>query len=125
MKKKKELSGDKLKWIVQLDYKENFVLLTQEEYEVYSAEVLKDSPKPFFGIKRTSELISTRPISIKQNPEWRDPKLSKAKEILYRLQKDFLERKENGEVLTWEEYRKEKKDKIKKEMDDFMKEIEK
>jgi len=120
----KELSGDKLKWVVQLDYRENFVFLTQEEYEVYSAEIQKDTPKPFFGIKRTGELISTRPISIKLNPEWSDPKETKAKEIFYRLRKDYLERRTRGETITWEEYKKEKKTEIKSEYEDFIKELE-
>ena len=104
MKKKEESFGDNFKWVVQLDYQGNLVFLTQEEYEVYSSEVLKDNPKPLFGIKRTKELITTKPIAVQLNPAWIDPE-KKAKILRKReLLEEYESLKGRGIVKNVQEF---------------------
>jgi len=94
--KVEESDTSSLKWVVQLDYQGSLVFLTQKEYEAYSDEIMKDAPKPFVQIDRTGEIITTKPVSVQQNPNWIDMK--KKEKILKKreLIDEYSELKQQG-----------------------------
>lgn len=115
------------KWLVVYNYGDSgSVYLNQKEYE-WLNEAVKEAHKSgqIEHVKlEDGSLITTAFKTLTLNPEWSDPKETKAKEIFYRLRKDYLERRTRGETITWEEYKKEKKSEIKSEYEEFLKELE-
>ena len=115
------------KWLVVYNYGDSgSVYLGQKEYE-WLNEAVKEAHKTGqvqYTKLEDGSLITTTFKTLTLNPQWSDPKENKAKEIFYRLRKDYLERRTRGETITWEEYKKEKKIEIKSEYEGFIKELE-
>jgi hypothetical protein len=114
------------KWLVIYNYGDNgSVYLNQKEYE-WLNDAIKEANKTGqvqYVKLEDGTFITTSLKTVIPNPEWVDPKKQKAKEMFYRLRKDYLERRTRGENITWEEYKKEKRVKIKAEYEDFLKDL--
>lgn len=114
----------KPKWEVIYSYGEKgSVFINQKQYDklIEASEEAINSGKQKNLQLKDGTVLSTAFKNIRVNPEWRDPALNKAKEIYYKLRNDFMERKRNGESITWEEYKSSKKIEVKKEYSDFLK----
>lgn len=124
---KRVLALQDKKWEVIYSFGENgSVFMGEKQYKKF-LETAKEAEK--LGKERHFYLKDGRSVSTnfkvtRLNPEWRDPKTTKAKEMFYRLQRDFTERRNRGEKISWEEYLSQHKDANKKELDDFLQRLE-
>ncbi len=111
------------KWQIIYAFTDNgSVFINQKQYDQF-LKAIKVANETGMSQKMTlkdGRIIDTSFKYVQLNPEWRDPKESKVKEIFYRLQKDFTERRTNGDKITWEDYINNRKDDTKKELDDFL-----
>jgi len=109
------------KWLVNYSY-DNIVPINQKEYEALLGAVRQaeetNSPKTVKLLN--GSLITTNFKNVMPNPEWVDPVNFRRKEIYYQFRRDYMERRENGEKITWKEYTESRKPEAKKMMKEFM-----
>ncbi len=115
------------KWMVVYSYGQDDegggrILLNDSQADTLrkAYEIARKTGAPQAIELKDRRILTTNFKALLPNPEWRDPKEVKAKQIFFRLQRDFMERRQRGENITWEDYKKTKHPDIKKEYDEFL-----
>lgn len=111
------------KWLVVYDRVDSSttVQLTERQKQVFdqAIDLAKTSGKMQFCTTKDGERFTTNFKVVIKNPEWKDPIQLARKIVFYKYQRDFADRRANGQTVTWKEYaesRKEEAQKIKAQL---------